>query len=464
MSEQKLPQTQSLVTLPLLTELFVAAPSPPRLSRDAAARLSELVAGSITGIRQQKRAGSIAALLAAAPLLTEGYLLTAAAFAVDSIAAPGDVPQLIKAIEAGPAAAQLVSIRAAVRLAPEEVKAPLAKLLSGGDDRVCLAAARALVNLGHREDILETFVRLLESGDVQVRSRSHQSLQALTGQQEIRFAAEGSTTDRAATVKAWRQWIDTNGATAKLTVPLSDRAVVLGRTLLISSGAIVELDADYKERWRGRLPGSAWGCQGLPNGHRLVAINSHAMIIEYDDSGKEVWKKDRLPAPPTSAQRLENGNTLVACGNVQQVVEIAPDGTTTSITVPGHPICAQRLDNGNTLVALQQAQRVVEIDGTGRVVWDLRNVGSPPFHAVRLDNGNTLVTLTQARKVVEYDPTGKNPVWETKTPLVNPYAAQRLPNGNTLVADHVGVHEFDATGKQVQLPFRQQQLTGLSSF
>ena len=155
-------------------------------------------------------------------------------------------------------------------------------------------------------------MRCSGSSNVAVRSRSHQTLQALTSQQ-IPFAPEGSAADRAATVNAWQQWIDANGATAKLSLPLADRSVLLGRTLLVSPSALIELDSNRKERWRARLAGAGWGCQGLPNGHRLVAINSHSMVIEYDEGGKEVWRKDRLPAPPTSVQRLESGNTLVAC-------------------------------------------------------------------------------------------------------------------------------------------------------
>ena len=228
-------------------------------------------------------------------------------------------------------------------------------------------------------------------------------------------------------MKAWRQWLESNAATAKLNLPLSDRAARLDRTLVVANGMLIELDSSHMQQWQTRLSGSAWGCQGLPNGHRLVAINSHAMVVEYDDRGKEVWRKDRLPAPPTSVQRLENGNTLVACGNAQQIVEITPDGSTSSISVPGNPISAQRLDNGNTLVALQQMQKVVEVDGSGRVVWEMRTGGNPPWHAVRLENGNTLVTLTQARKVVEYDGTGKNIVWQTAAPLINPYAAHACP-------------------------------------
>jgi outer membrane protein assembly factor BamB len=465
-SEQKLSQSQPLVVLGLLTELFTAsAPSQPALGQDAASRLNDAVASSLSGLRQQKPPGSVAAVLAAAPLLKEEYLITAATFAIDALARPEDAPSLLSALQTvSPAAtARLIAIRAVTHLVPDSAKEPLAALLADGDDRVRLAAARALANVGERKDVLETLVRLLESPNVVVRSRSQQSLQALTSQQ-FPFAPEGTPADRAATVKAWQQWIETNGSTAQLNLPLAERAAVLGRTLLVAQGALLELDADHKERWKTRLAGSAWGCQGLSNGHRLVAINSHAMVIEYDDSGKEIWRKDRLPAPPTSVQRLDSGNTLVACGNAQQVVEIAPDGSTTSIGVQGYPISAQRLDNGNTLVALQQAQRVVEVDVSGRIVWEAQTGGNPPWHAVRLDNGNTLVTLTQARQVVEYDPTGKTVVWRTQVPLVNPFAAQRLPSGNTLIADHNGIQEIDASGKQVRFQHRQPQVTGLSSF
>jgi hypothetical protein len=203
----------------------------------------------------------------------------------------------------------------------------------------------------------------------------------------------------------------------------------------------------------------------LPNGHRLVAVTSHAMIVEYDETGKEVWRRDRLPSPPTSVQRLDNGNTLITCGNVQQIIEVAPDNSiVATITVPGHPISAQRLDNGNTLVALQQTQRVVEVDRSGKILWEARTGGNPPWHASRLDSGNTLVTLTQARKVVEYDPTGKTVVWNTQVPLSNPYVAQRLANGNTIVADQLGVHVIEASGKKELFKLPQQQVRGLSSF
>lgn len=463
MQDLKLPQSQPLIALKLLTDEFGAGAA-PKLSRDALTRLGDAVISSVNAIRQQKTPGGASAVLAAAPLFIEDYLLMAATHAVDSAATKEDAASLITALERGPAEAQLVSIRAAARLAPDDAKSPLAKLLAGGDDRVRLAAARALANLEERNGVLETLVLLLDSPSAKVRSRSYQTLMALSGEQ-IAFLPDAKAADRAAGARAWKDWAESRGAAAKWKLPLSDQSVPLGRFVFVSASpaAVTEMDLEHKQRWQSRLPGPAWGCQGLPNGHRLVALYTSSTVIEYDADGKEVWRKDRLPGPPFSVQRLDSGSTLIACSTASRLVEIAPDGTTTSIPIDGHPISAQRLDNGNTLVALQRTPAVVEVDRQGKTVATITTPG-PPSHAVRLENGNTLVTLVQQRQVVEFDATGTNIVWRTQVPLANPTAAQRLASGATLVADYQGVREIDASGANVLWQQRLQQVTGLSSF
>jgi outer membrane protein assembly factor BamB len=304
----------------------------------------------------------------------------------------------------------------------------------------------------------------MDSPSSKIRIKSHQALRALTGHQ-IDFAPEGKPEDRAKAVAAWKQWISASGASAKLTLPLTEQHVLLGRTLYVSQSQsiLVELDADKKKRWETRLPGPAWGCQGLPNGNRLVAVYAQSLVMEFDADGKEIWRKEGLPGPPYSVQRLDNGSTLVACADVQQVIEIAPDGTTKPINVQGRPMSAQRLENGNTLVALQQGNKVVEVDASGKIVWEVRT-GNGPAHAVRLENGNTLISLMNTRQVVEYDPTGKTIVWRSNARFANPYAAQRLSNGHTLVSDNQGLHEVDADGTKIHWQLRQPGITGLSSF
>ena len=461
--ELKLPTSQPVTTLTLLNEAFVAAPSQPALSKEMATRRAEVIISSLNAIRERKPRNVTTAILAIAPLLEEDHLLTSAAQALDAAATKNDNEPLQAALSSHNPVSQLVAMRAAARLAPETSRQSLEKLKASSDDRVRLAAARLLANAGDRK-VLETFVALLSSDNSRVRARSHQALRSLTGQQ-ITFYAEGKAEERNKTIEAWKKWLSAEGATAKLRLPLTDRSVPLGRILYVSQveSLLVELDADHKKRWETKLPGPSWGCQGLDNGHRLVAVYANNLVIEYDDEGKEVWRKDGLPGPPYSVQRLENGNTLVACADVQALVEIAPDGTMTNIQVQGRPTSAQRLESGNTLVALQQGNRVVEIDPAGKIVWEARS-GNGPSHAVRLENGNTLITLLGSREVVEYDASGKTVLWRSKVPLLNPYCAQRLPTGTTLVADHQGVHELDESGQQIRWQQRQQGITGLSSF
>jgi outer membrane protein assembly factor BamB len=462
MKELKLPQADPLAALGLLSRLVSGDATTQGDRAAAGARLNEVLGSCISALRQQRPPNSVAALTRISPLLSDEYLVNAAALAVDALAGPEDAEELAAALRGDSAPGQLISISALARIDREQARPLLRGLLAASDDRVQLAAARALANRGEAGDVLETLVRLLDSRLVSVRSQSHRTLEALTGHR-IPFASGGAVADRALAASAWRDWIKTHGATAKFKIPLRDREAKLDRLLVVSPGLVVELDSDRKERWRMQLPGAAWGGQSLPNGHRLIAINAHSMIIEYDDTGKEVWRKDRLPGPPSSVQRLDSGATLVACGSANQIVEIAPDGSTRTITIPGRPVFAERLDNGNTLVTLMETNRVVEVDADGKTLWEADTLGMRPAHATRLTSGGTLLTLA-ARKVVELDPTGTIVVWSSRVSLINPTAALRLPSGNTLIADHNGVQEVDATGTNVLWRHRQQEVTSISAF
>ena len=232
----------------------------------------------------------------------------------------------------------------------------------------------------------------------------------------------------------------------------------------VSAEALLGARRRKKEPVPGRRPRWIDTASELGVGSAAITLGEvREHRTEYDADGKEVWRKEGLPGPPYSVQRLDSGATLVACGDIHQIVEIAPDGTTSSINVQGRPMSAQRLDNGNTLCALQQSNRVVEVDRSGKIVWEIRT-GNNPSSAVRLENGNTLVCLMSSRQVMEYDPTGKTVVWRSAGRLTNVYGAQRLPSGVTLVSDYQGLHEFDASGQNEKLILRQNNIVGLSSY
>src|SRR5688572_8101833 len=91
---------------------------------------------------------------------------------------------------------------------------------------------------------------------------------------------------------------------------------------LLSQNKVVEYDADRNKVWELNNVNQPWGADGLPNGHRLICSYNGQFVAEYDESGKEVWRKDGLPGFASHAHRLDDGNTLVACSNVNKVIEI----------------------------------------------------------------------------------------------------------------------------------------------
>jgi outer membrane protein assembly factor BamB len=398
-------------------------------------------------IKQQAKPAT-AEILAATALVDKPNLVNAARQALVATAAQTDAELLRAAIGNENPRTRVVAAAALSKSLGDDAPAILATLLDDANDEVKLTAATALADRGDRR-ALNSFGKLLDSEDLQVRSRSVAALRALTGQ-KIKYLAYEKADDRMAGAEEWRRWISANGETAELKFPIGDSQVMLGRTLVAyySQNKVVEYDADRKKVWELNNVNQPWGADGLPNGHRLICSYNGQFVAEYDESGKEVWRKDGLPGYASHAHRLEDGNTLVSCSNVNKVVEISPDGKTVwEQTINGYPQDARRLDNGNTLIALQTTNRVVEIDRSGKVIWEVTENMQGPFAARRLDNGNTLVALSGAGQVVEIDQ-NKKVVWRQQG-LSSPYDAQRLDNGNTLIVDTRGMREVDPDGNTV---------------
>jgi hypothetical protein len=189
-----------------------------------------------------------------------------------------------------------------------------------------------------------------------------------------------------------------------------------------------------------------WAVKGLPNGHRLISSYTAKFLVEYDASGKEIWKFEDLPNKPYSVQRLPNGNTLVPVyGN--EILEIRPDKSfARRIRVPETVKWAEQLENGRILVVFYSTGRIAELDDQGSILWEVGGMGNP-YSVERLANGNTLVANRRNNKVVEVDREG-NMVWSYDA-APSLYRAQRLPDGNTLVVSSGGAVEVDAGGEVV---------------
>ncbi len=121
----------------------------------------------------------------------------------------------------------------------------------------------------------------------------------------------------------------------------------------------------------------------------LVAHMDMNKVVEYDQSGKEIWS---VAAPSAwAAVRLKNGNTLISGNQNGYVREVNPKGETVweidKDDLPGIKLLTvqevTRLANGNTLInnwagSLPMEQwptvvQLIEVTPAKKVVWALRD-------------------------------------------------------------------------------------------
>ena len=229
----------------------------------------------------------------------------------------------------------------------------------------------------------------------------------------------------------------------------------LGYTLvvLLDDNIVKELDADNKQRWQvgaEKLPPGIQlplDVQHLPNDRVLVAYQDGNLIVERNQKGEILWKKEI--SSPLVAQRLPNGNTFVATKTV--LTEFDHDGKELySHAMPGGTqiMRALKLPNGD-IACVNEGRRFLHLNDKGRILSSFQvNVATFGGRIDVLRNGNVLIPEKDLDRVVEYSPVGKV-VWEVK--VIQPIAAVRLPNGNTLATsmEEKRAVEFDRNGKEV---------------
>lgn len=405
-------------------------------------------------IRQYK--GLTAPLLVALPLGNKDHVRFAARRALAATATPNDATLLRQSLKNADPYVRIASLGALAALSADDAVEDSLGMVEDADERVRMAVARQLAVAGRRE-ALPVLVGLLDGKEIEIRGESARTLRAVTGQ-NFNFIAYETAEHRAAARDKWKAWLDAEGQTAKLLLPLKDTPFELGRILLCSyaSSKVYEFDIDAKDaskpRWEVQMGMQPWAVQGLSDGRRLVAYYGGRKVVEFgpeNNASKPVWESELLPGGPMGMHRLENGNTVVACTDAEIVVELDAQGKVRKKwPIAGRPVDVRRLESGNTMVVLQNGQKVVEIDGAGKIVWSTKVAMLNPFSAQRLENGNTLIAVLSQQKVIEVNREGDREEWSLGG-LMNPYHAQRLSNGNTLVVDQNGVYEYETSSKKV---------------
>ena len=276
-----------------------------------------IAAGKLTGLAP--------GVLKAIPLCADEYLLTAGGRALGATVRDQDVDLLRLALKSENVEVRRAAAGATAKLLGKKSAKEVYPLLDDREPRVALAAAIGLADCGDRK-VLEPLLRMLSAKNVRVRARSAATLRALTGR-NFHFAAYAAPAERAKSVAAWKKWLDTEGAAAKLHCPLkitgSGVGDLHGNTLIAygNRNKVEELTPAGKVVWTCRAQG-AWAAEKLPNGNVLVAAYQLNKVQEIDRGGKVVWeyRVNCLGVKP-----LATGNVLVADHRGKRAIEVTRD-------------------------------------------------------------------------------------------------------------------------------------------
>jgi HEAT repeat protein len=180
--------------------------------------------------------------------------------------------------------------------------AELKKLLTDSDNRVTLAAARALANVGDRSS-LPILVKLLKSTRFGMRYEAVRILRFVSSKKfNYRADAEMDSDTTASAIDAWRTWLQSEGKTATLRFPIKlDEVMHLFNGLDLVGWQPVLFGALVKETDVWQVTKGVLVCNGNGRGYLRTKrkFTNYQLTVEYrwptqgGDSG--VWLM--MPGP-----------------------------------------------------------------------------------------------------------------------------------------------------------------------
>ena len=194
-----------------------------------------------------------------------------------------------------------------------------------------------------------------------------------------------------------------------------------------------------------RAQAAAWALARLPRrGTFLVAVADEGVVREFDDTGKEIWKRENLGLVWT-ASLLASGNLLVAGQNGARELDTA--GNVVWQSEQRAAYAAERLVDGNTLVTTPETSPVTEVDAKNNEVWSHAN--AKVLFATRLPGGTTLMSDLAAKHIFEVARDGEV-TWKCDE-FEAPFLCRRVRDGTTLVLQSMrDALIVDRSGKQVR--------------
>jgi HEAT repeat protein len=176
--------------------------------------------------------------------------------------------------------------------------------------------------------------------------------------------------------------------TKEINNPLMAQRLEGGRTFVATDSSWHEFDRDGTESATVSLNNTErlMKVAKLPNGN-VMALTVLPRIVVFDPRGKEISSFPVQIEARLFGGRLHvlpNGRVLVPFNNEDKVVEFDQTGKQVwSVSVP-RPVAATRLANGHTLVTSMLPETgAVEFDGTGREVWSYQSPSGRVTRALR---------------------------------------------------------------------------------
>jgi HEAT repeat protein len=160
-----------------------------------------------------------------------------------------------------------------------------------------------------------------------------------------------------------------------------------GNTFIAGKYSLIEVDRNGKQVMAISLNGAhgIMKCMKRADGE-IVCLFDDARVAVLDSNGKELSSfRVNLEAKLSGGRLyvLPNGNVLVPHHAENKVVEYDPTGKELWKVKIDQPIAAVRLANGNTLVTSMNQNRAVEFDRDGKEVWQYRGANTRVTRALR---------------------------------------------------------------------------------
>jgi hypothetical protein len=195
-----------------------------------------------------------------------------------------------------------------------------------------------------------------------------------------------------------------------LSAPFDAQLLPGGRVLVAESGCgVSERNLKGELLWQKPIANTLQ-CQRLAGGKTFVV--THKALVEIDADGKErsLYTHNELESSLVAAKKMPSG----------QIIAMDSNGTCMTLNAAGTELrrftvgkvsnnCLEVLPDGHILIAKLLDDKVIECDSRGRRVWEIEFRSA--FSAHRLPNGNTLIACREPARVVEVNRAGKV-VWE----------------------------------------------------